>query len=638
MNQERDRSTTLSEIGPIGGTGTSTKKDDGAIREFWRFTAGYRAPIAFALAVDTVATLCTLALPAATKIAVDSGLGNQPLAFPWNRIFTISMSGSEILGWLAIAVVGIGIVGAVLRLIGYWSISRAAELLRNKLRLQIFDHAIHLPLHRVQELKSGGAASILRDDAGCIAELVVDMIYFPWRAIIQLAGALAILILVDWRLFVGFVVVFPIVYFSHLTWFSRIFPLEQRVRRQREDNDSRITESFAGIRVVRAFGMERREALEFVRRGHQLTRLRLRLWWLSRFLEFMWELAIPMSSAAVLLYGGWCVRNGSLSLGDLIMFLVYLAIVIGPMGLLVNTLGNLQPRFAAFNRILELLNEPREDLIASARSAPIDPRGFESISFKGVYFRYPGASEMVLRNIDFDIASGETVALVGPSGAGKTTLTNLLVRFYDPTSGLMELNGEDVRASPIARYRGLFAIVDQDVVLFDGTVADNIAYSNRHATRAQLRQAAESAYAHKFIESLPGGYDAIVGERGVRLSGGQRQRLALARALLADRQILILDEATSHLDSHSESMIRRTLHQLMRTRTCLIIAHRLSTWIHADRIVVLDSGEIIDIGSHRELMERCASYQRLVESQDIEELTEEVTENLCQPVTESNRS
>jgi ATP-binding cassette subfamily B protein/subfamily B ATP-binding cassette protein MsbA len=311
------------------------------------------------------------------------------------------------------------------------------------------------------------------------------------------------------------------------------------------------------------------------------------------------------------MYGGWQVIQGGLTLGDLVMFLVYLLMLLGPMAVLAQSAAEFQNGLSGLDRILDLLEEPRE--MESDSAVKISRDAAEGrITFEDVSFSYPGSSTFALDDIRLDVEPGETIALVGPSGSGKTTLCNLVGRFYDPTSGRILLDGRDLCDIEVDSYRSLIGIVEQDVFLFDGTIAANIAYGNRHATDRDVREAARVASAHQFIESLPSGYETVIGERGVRLSGGQRQRIAIARAILADPKILILDEATSNLDTENERTIQRSLTALMENRTCFVIAHRLSTITHADRIVVLENGRIAELGNHESLMAAGGRYREMV--------------------------
>ena len=265
--------------------------------------------------------------------------------------------------------------------------------------------------------------------------------------------------------------------------------------------------------------------------------------------------------------------------------------------------------------MLDLLEEPREFADSPGDIVLTPDRVPGRLTLSHVSFTYPESDRTVLRDIELDIPAGTTIALVGPSGAGKTTLCNLIARFYDPARGTVALDGVDLRAINVQSYRRLLGIVEQDIFLHDGTIAQNIAYGRRHATMRQIEDAAEQAHATEFIDRLSDGYDSIIGERGVKLSGGQRQRIAIARALLADPRILILDEATSSLDTESERLIQESLATLMRGRTSIVIAHRLSTIAHADLIVVLENGRIIERGAHDDLMARSGRYRKMVQMQ-----------------------
>jgi ATP-binding cassette subfamily B protein/subfamily B ATP-binding cassette protein MsbA len=513
----------------------------------------------------------------------------------------------------------VSVIGKILGLSTRWHATRANKRVQVAIRRQVYEHAMRLPLHRVYQLKSGGAASLLREDAGGVGELIFSMIYNPWQAVVQFLGGLVVLAWVDWRLLLGALVLVPGVYYSDLIWNRRIRPLFRDVRKQRQEIDSQTTEVFGGMRVVRAFGRQKSESARFMGENHFMARLELHVWWLSRLIELLWEFILPMASVGLLLYGGMEVIRGQLSLGDLTMFLVYLVMLLEPMAVLATSVTQFQNNLAGFDRVLDLLHEPRE-MADCPGTRGVSRRSVAGrIAIRDVRFAYPGTTRLVLRDINLEVEPGETIALVGRSGSGKTTLSNLIARFYDPTQGAIALDQVDLREIDVESYRRLLGIVEQDVFLFDGTIAENIAYGDRWASRAQIAAAALAANAAEFIDRLPDRYDTLIGERGVRLSGGQRQRLAIARAVLADPRIFILDEATSNLDSESERLIQQSLASLLRGRTSFVIAHRLSTIRHADRILVLDDGAIVQIGSHTELLARTGLYRDMVELQRIEQ-------------------
>ncbi len=603
--------------GKPNGPKTRTRSLGTLYSELYKLLAGQRLSVAIALAGLSVTTLLKLVPPAATKLVIDGVLIQKTASQGLAGWLPLPIEPKARLGVLVGVVLAVSAISTVIGLSSRWRVTRATKRLQVRVRRDVFEHASKLPLHRVYQLKAGGAASLLREDAGGVGELLFSMLYNPWRAIIQLLGGMAVLVWVDWRLVLGSFLLLPGVAISDRLWNRRLRPIYRDVRKQRQDIDAKAAEAFGGMRVVRAFGRRKRESVRFVGENHMMVRQEIFAWWWSRIVEVVWELALPLASAGLLYYGGLRVLEGKLTLGDLMMFLVYLAMLLEPVAVLATSITQWQNNLSGFDRVLDILAEPTEMVsrpgAISIKKAEVKGR----ITIEGVVFAYPNTSEPVLDKINLDVQPGETIALVGRSGAGKTTLCNLIARFYDPTEGSIKLDGIDLRDVEVESYRRLLGVVEQDVFLFDGTIAENIAYAVRFADREAVERAAKLAYAADFIEAMPDGYDTIIGERGVRLSGGQRQRLAIARAVLADPAIFILDEATSNLDSESERMIQQGLEQLLRGRTSFVIAHRLSTIRDADRILVLEAGKIIECGSHEDLMERSGRYREMVELQSL---------------------
>lgn len=618
------------------------------IKAFYGMLRGQRKLVASALVMLSIATLLSLIPPYATKLVVDNVLGDQPLPALLAEYLPADLTARQLLAYIAIAVITIALTSVAIGIWSRWQATRVSKLLESRIRRRMFQHAVRLPLHMIQKLKSGGVASILREDAGGVAELIFGMLYNPFKAIITLVGCLIVLAIVDWRLLLGSMILFPVIFLTHRTWISRIRPVWRDIRASRQSIDGHATEAFGGMRVVRTFGRHRSETNRFIRNNHLMIRQEILAWWWSRSVDIAWSVLIPIASAALLWYGGLRVLDGAITIGDLVLFLAYLAMLLGPLATLATSATQFQNSLAGLDRVLDLLAQPTEMPTKPGMTYVHPSTTSGRITLRNVSFAYPGKDRhgadvpfaldhaeaptskgstaqaaanngaLVLSDINLDVQAGEMIALVGPSGAGKTTLCNVVARFYDPVEGSIELDGTDLREIDVDSYRRLLGIVEQDIFLFDGTIGENISYGappSKDVSIADIERAAKLANAHEFISEMPHGYETVIGERGVRLSGGQRQRLAIARALLADPRILILDEATSNLDTEVERLIQESLQRLMKGRTSFVIAHRLSTIAHADRIVVIDHGRIIEQGTHEQLMQSSSRYRHMVRLQ-----------------------
>ncbi|MGF1634699.1 MAG: ABC transporter ATP-binding protein [Phycisphaerae bacterium] len=601
------------------------------LKSFWHHLDDQRPRLIGALALLTTSTLLALGPLSAPLPLLDYVFGEKDLPAWILNIAPQLADRWTLLNALGVALIVVAVVSTLIGVSGRWLSTMVAKRLQVSMRRRAFDKAVRLPLHRVYAIKSGGVASILREDAGGVGELVFSMIYNPWRAIVQLTASLTVLVLIEWRLLLGAVVILPVVWYTHRTWITRIRPMWRDTRMTRQGIDAHAAETFGGVRVVRGFGRQRSEATTFTKDNHFLARQELRIWWWSRGIETSWALLIPMASALLIWVGGVFVLRGELSLGALFTFMFFLTALLGPIATLANSATGFQNNLAGLDRTLDLLEEREEfaDNPAAVKLNKFDVRG--DIEVQNISFAYPAddagnLGPNVLHDVSLTVKAGEMVAFVGPSGAGKTTLCNLIARFYDPTAGRITLDGRDLKDIDIENYRDLLGIVEQDTFLFDGSVAANIAYANRDATRADIERAAKQANAHGFITDFENGYDTLIGERGVKLSGGQRQRITIARAILADPKILILDEATSNLDTESERLIQGSLARLMRDRTSFVIAHRLSTIQHADKIAVVDHGTIVEVGTHDELMNNSGRYRDMVDLQTRPPETEEDVE------------
>jgi ATP-binding cassette subfamily B protein len=477
------------------------------------------------------------------------------------------------------------------------------------LRRSLFDRFLHLPLPTLWEMKTGGILSRLSGDIDTTTGLLQMAIVSPSISIIRLVIAIGVLLALNWRLALMAIAVIPGAMVMSFIFARRIRPIYRSVRKDVEEVDGRVGETFAGIRVVRAFGREIRELVDYMRGRHTVLRKELFAHRREIILWASWGLLVSSVNVVIVWYGGYLNIVGRASIGDLMAFQWYMFLLLNPVWNIVNSFSELQRSLAAMERVFEIL--AMEDDKPDRPGAIDAPRLVHEIRFDQVDFEYR-AGRPVVRDFNVTVPGGSVIALVGRSGAGKTTITDLVARFHDPTSGRILVNGLDIRDFRLRTYRKLLAIVQQDVFLFDGSVRDNIAYGRHDATDAEIEDAARRANAHEFIDRLPERYETFVGERGVKLSGGQQQRLAIARAILAAPQILILDEATSNLDTESEQLIQAAMATLLAGRTTFVIAHRLSTIRRADLILLLEDGRVIERGTHAELMAAGGMYRDMV--------------------------
>jgi ATP-binding cassette subfamily B protein len=485
------------------------------------------------------------------------------------------------------------------------------------LRQSLFDRLLHLPLSRLWDMKTGGILSRLTGDIDTTTGLMQMAIVSPAVSIIRLLIAIVVLLTLNWRLALTALAIVPCLMLLSLTFARRVRPIYRSVRKDAEQIDGRVGETFSGIRVVRAFRRELRELRDYMVGRHTVLRKEMFAQRRELVLWTTWGVLLAAVNLVILWYGGYLNIVGGASIGDIMAFQWYTFLLLNPVWQLVNSFSEIQRSLAAMERVFEVL--AMEDDKPDRPDARDAPRVVHEIRFDNVAFEYR-EGQPVVRDFNVAVPGGSVVALVGRSGAGKTTVTDLVARFHDPTRGRILLNGADIREFRLRTYRDLLAIVQQDVFLFDGSVRDNIAYGRHDATDLEIEDAARRANADEFIVRLPEQYDTTIGERGVKLSGGQQQRLAIARAILASPQILILDEATSNLDTESEQLIQASMATLLAGRTTFMIAHRLSTIRRADLILLLEDGRVIERGTHEELMTARGVYHAMVlrqmESQD----------------------
>jgi ABC-type multidrug transport system fused ATPase/permease subunit len=480
------------------------------------------------------------------------------------------------------------------------------------LRIRLYAYLQKLSLSFFERTSTGELMSRVTNDLSALEHFVTHGSALTAVDLIRLAGGSIILFVLDYRLAVLVVIPIPILVLALRHYNTRIRPVYRGVRARLGNINAKLQDNLSGIQVIQAFAREDQERKRFAAESERYYHARvkgIRYW--SIFFPII-RFVSAMGTVAVLAVGAVMVVRGQLTLGTLVAFLAYITSFYDPIDRLTEVDNIFQEAIAAGERIFELLDETTE--VDDAPNATDLPAIRGEMVFDQVTFRY-GTGDRVLHGISFKMEPGQMVALVGPSGAGKTSIANLICRFYDPIQGNVTVDGHNLRDIKLASLRRQIAVVLQDSFLFNNTVAQNLLYGKPDATEDELIEAARTANAYDFITKLSEGFDTELGERGVKLSGGQKQRLALARTILADPKILILDEATSSVDAEAEYLIQQALERVLKGRTALVIAHRLSTIRNADKILVLNAGRIVETGSHTELMQRGGLYSRLYQRQ-----------------------
>ena len=519
---------------------------------------------------------------------------------------------------IAVMILGFGLAKGVGNYFSAFLMADVGQRLVRDLRNELFGHTLGQSAGFFARHSTGALMSRMMHDITRIQQVVTVTLGDLLRESITVIGLAVWLCLLDLRLALVAMSCAPLVVFPLVRLGQRVRRNTFRVQEELGRLSHVTAEAFAGHRIVKAFGAEQFEGRRFARTAEQVYRITIKVTSTLSVLPPIMEWLGAFAVVGVLWYGSSRIAGGEMTSGDFTAFVAALLWMYGPIKKLSRVNAHLQQAGAAAERVFEVL-DTRSEVADRPSARPLESLG-SAISFRNVSFAYEDTSRVpVLRGVSFDVEAGQVVAIVGLSGAGKTTLVNLLPRFYDVTAGAILIDGIDIRDVTLASLRDSIGIVTQDTVLFDDSIAHNIAYASPAADRAMVEAAARAAHAHDFIAALPSGYDTRIGERGQRLSGGQRQRIAIARALLKNSPILILDEATSSLDAESELLVQDALAQLMLNRTSFVIAHRLSTVRRADAIIVLDEGRVREIGRHEELLaDPDSHYARLYAMQFFE--------------------
>lgn len=524
----------------------------------------------------------------------------------------LSEKNTTMLNWIVLSIV----VVFVIRGIAYYGQSYLMNYVGQRviidIRKAVFEKLQRLSMSFYDKHKTGTIMSYVTNDVSALQSAMVDNVVEMITETVILVASIVMMIYLDWKLFLVTFATFPVVLFFIDSFGKRIRKSGSRIQEAAADITSVLQEVASSPRVIKSFVREGYEVERFDKENMNNFRANMKYAQLSSTLTPTIEFVAAVGVSIILWYGGNSVINGSITAGSLVAFLTYAVNISNPIKRLSRVIGNIQKALAAAQRVFDVLDLP--EVIKNAPDAKVLPKVKGDVRFNDVSFAY-NENEEVLSHVSFEVKPGEMIAFVGPSGAGKSTVASLLPRFYDATNGSITIDGQDIRKVTLDSLREQVGIVPQETVLFNGSVYDNILYGRLDATREEVEAAAKAANAHDFIMQLPNGYETMLGDRGMNISGGQRQRISIARAILKNPQILILDEATSALDTESERVVQEALDRLMVGRTSFVIAHRLSTIKNADKIMVLEKGQLIEQGNHYELMAMDGLYAHLYKIQ-----------------------
>ncbi|MCX7744372.1 MAG: ABC transporter transmembrane domain-containing protein [Flavobacteriales bacterium] len=554
----------------------------------FRYIAPYRVPFIIGL-------IC-LAISSVSSLAIFSSLG---------ELIDFTQQNFKEKVWQVTLLLGVLlIVQAITSYLRIYTFSIVTENSIAKLRKDVFNQLLILPMQYYASKRTGELSSRISSDISTIKDSLTTYLAEFIRQIIIIIGSVAIMWSTSWKLALFMLATLPALALFAVSFGRYVRKLSKKAQNQVAESQTIVEETLTGMVTVKAFTGEWFESRRYAKVTDDLIRTGMKNAIIRGIFASTLIVFLFGSVVAIVWFGSDLVAKGEITGGNLFQFFLLSVFMAGSVGGLADTYSQLQKSIGATENLLDILDE-KPEMELSHEFKKIDRRFEGSIEFNNVCFAYPSRKEFpVIRNLSFNIEPGKQLAIVGSSGAGKSTITALLLRLFEPTSGVILVDGKSVVDYDLTFYRSQIALVPQDVILFGGTIRDNILYGKPDATEEEIIEAARKANAHEFITSFPDGYDTIVGERGTKLSGGQRQRIAIARAVLSDPAILLLDEATSSLDSESERQVQDALEKLMQGRTSIVIAHRLSTIRNADQILVIDRGELVEKGNHQTLVQK----------------------------------